>query len=219
MFLNRVILIGRIVTDIGDALKYTPSGIPVLQFRLAVDRPQSAEARQGGQPKQTDFITIVAWRQSAEFAANYLGKGRLVAVEGQLHIREFEHEGQKRREAEVVADNLKSLERPKEGEGDPGGQDGGGGYSRAQSGGDNQGGRGGGYNQGGGNGRGGRAEYADGGDDAFDPPPAPVPARAQAAPPRAQAAPARPAASAPARPAARNQPPPDEDMDDPFADN
>ncbi len=225
MFLNRVILIGRIVTDIGDALKYTPSGIPVLQFRLAVDRPMSAEARTSGQPKQTDFITIVAWRQSAEFAANYLGKGRLVAVEGQLHIREFEHEGQKRREAEVVVDNLKSLERPKEGEGEGGGQDGGGGYSRAQGGGDSQGGRGGGYNQGGGsnqggNGRGGRGEYADGGDDAFDAPPAPAPARAQAAPPRAQAAPARPAPSAPARPGgSRNQPPADDDMDDPFADN
>jgi len=216
MFLNRVILIGRIVTDIGDALKYTPSGIPVLQFRLAVDRPMSADARTSGQPKQTDFITIVAWRQSAEFAANYLGKGRLVAVEGQLHIREFEHEGQKRREAEVVVDNLKSLERPKDGEGE-GGQEGGGGYSRAQGGGNSQGGRGGGYSQGGGNGR---AEYADGGDDAFDPPAAP--ARAQAAPPRAQAAPTRPA-GAPARPAAgggrSSQPPAEDDMDDPFADN
>lgn len=201
MFLNRVILIGRIVTDIGDALKYTPSGIPVLQFRLAVDRPMSSEARSSGQPKQTDFITIVAWRQSAEFAANYLGKGRLVAVEGQLHIREFEHEGQKRREAEVVADNLKSLERPKDG--DEGAQSGGG------------------YNQGG---RGGREEFADGGENAFEAPPAPT--RAQPAPPRAQAAPSRPptagnaGAARPASGGNRNyQPPADNDMDDPFADN
>jgi single-strand DNA-binding protein len=213
MFLNRVILIGRIVTDIGDALKYTPSGIPVLQFRLAVDRPMSAEARQNGQPKQTDFITIVAWRQSAEFAANYLGKGRLVAVEGQLHIREFEHEGQKRREAEVVSDNLKSLEWPKEGE--EGAQGGGsGGYNRGAQGGGT------GYSQGGRGG--GREGSADGGEDAFEAPPAP--ARAQAAPPRAQAAPPRPASGAPARPAAggggRNyQPPAEDDMDDPFADN
>ncbi len=212
MFLNRVILIGRIVTDIDDALKYTPSGIPVLQFRLAVDRPQSNENRQSGAPKQTDFITIVAWRQNAEFTANYLSKGRLVAIEGQLQIREFEHQGQKRREAEVVVDNLKALERPKEGE--DGGQ--GGGYSRAQS--------GGGYN-GGGGGRGG--DYADadpGGDTGYgdDAPAAPAPARAPARP---AAAPARPAANnaAPARPAAGGgryqQPAADEDLDDPFADN
>ncbi len=209
MFLNWVILIGRIVTDIGEALKYTPSGIPVLQFRLAVDRPQSSEARQSGQPKQTDFITIVAWRQSAEFAANYLGKGRLVAVEGQLHIREFEHEGQKRREAEVVADNLKSLERPREGEGDGGGQESSGGYSRAQG--------GGGYSQGG---RGGREEYA-GGDGGYggngSAAAAPAPARAAAAPPNC------PPAGGAARPASggnKNYPPPaEDDMDDPFADN
>ncbi len=120
MFLNRVILIGRIVVD--PDIKYTPSGIPVTQFRLAVDRPMSAEARQNGQEKQTDFINIVAWRQSAEYAANYLGKGRLVAVEGRLQIREYQtQDGQKRRDAEVVVDNLKSLDRPKEGEGNGGG--------------------------------------------------------------------------------------------------
>jgi single-strand DNA-binding protein len=112
--LNRIILIGRLATD--PELKYTPSGIAVTQFRLAVDRPMSAEARQNGQEKQADFISIVAWRQSAEFAANYLGKGRLVAVEGRLQVREYvTQDGQKRRDAEVVADNLKSLDKPKEG--------------------------------------------------------------------------------------------------------
>ena len=209
MFMNRVILIGRIVTDLDDALKYTPSGIPVIQFRLAVDRPQSNENRQNGLPKQTDFITIVAWRQNAEFTANYLSKGRLVAIEGQLQIREFEHQGQKRREAEVVVDNLKSLERPKEGE--EGGQGGGGGYSRPA---------GGGYNNGGGR----RDDYADadpGGDTGYgdEAPAAPTPARAPARP---AAAPARPAANNAPRPAAggsRYQPPADDDMDDPFADN
>ncbi len=212
MFLNRVILIGRIVTDIDDALKYTPSGIPVIQFRLAVDRPQSNENRQNGVPKQTDFITIVAWRQNAEFTANYLSKGRLVAIEGQLQMREFEHQGQKRREAEVIVDNLKSLERPKEGE--EGAQGGGGGYNRASSG----------YSNGGG-GRGG--DYADadpGGDTGYgdEAPASPPPARAPA-PSRPAAAPARPAANNNApRPAAggsRYQPPADDDMDDPFADN
>src|SRR5580704_19402405 len=113
MDLNRVILIGRLATD--PEMKYTPSGIAVTQFRLAVNRPMSAEARQSGQEKQADFISIVAWRQSAEYAANYLGKGRLVAIEGRLQIREYTtQDGSKRRDAEVVADNLKSLDRPKE---------------------------------------------------------------------------------------------------------
>jgi len=113
MDLNRVILIGRLATD--PEMKYTPSGIPVTQFRLAVNRPMSAEARQSGQEKQADFISIVAWRQSAEYAHNYLGKGRLVAVEGRLQIRDYQtSDGQKRRDCEVVVDNLKSLDRAKE---------------------------------------------------------------------------------------------------------
>jgi len=114
MDLNRVILIGRLASD--PELKYTPSGIAVTQFRLAVNRPMSAEARQSGQEKQADFISIVAWRQSAEYAANYLGKGRLVAIEGRLQVREYvTQEGQRRRDTEVVVDQLKSLDRPKEG--------------------------------------------------------------------------------------------------------
>lgn len=113
MDLNRVILIGRLASD--PELKYTPSGVAVTQFRLAVNRPMSSEARQSGQEKQADFISIVAWRQSAEYAANYLGKGRLIAVEGRLQVREYQlADGQKRRDTEVVVDNLKSLDRPKE---------------------------------------------------------------------------------------------------------
>lgn len=113
MDLNRVILIGRLASD--PELKYTPSGIAVTQFRLAVNRPMSAEARQNGQEKQADFISIVAWRQAAEYASTYLGKGRLVAIEGRLQVREYvTQEGQKRRDAEVVVENLKSLDRPKE---------------------------------------------------------------------------------------------------------
>src|SRR5689334_408938 len=109
MDLNRVILIGRLATE--PEMKYTPSGIAVTQFRLAVNRPMSQEARQearqNGQKEPVDFISIVVWRQSAEFAANYLHKGRLVAIEGRLQIREYETaDGQKRRDAEVVADNL-----------------------------------------------------------------------------------------------------------------
>ena len=210
MDFNRVIMVGRLASD--PELKYTPSGIAVTQFRMAVNRPMSAEARTNGQEKQADFFSIVAWRQSAEYAANYLGKGRLVLVEGRLQVREYVTQaGEKRRDTEVVVDNLKSLDRPKEGE--EGAQGGGsGGYNRSS-----QGGGGGSYNQGGGS-----DQFSDGGDDAFDAPAAPAPARAQAAPQRAQATPQRPAPSAPQRPPVgnRNQPPPaDDDMDDPFADN
>ncbi|HVK04722.1 MAG TPA: single-stranded DNA-binding protein [Armatimonadaceae bacterium] len=123
--LNRVVLIGRLATE--PELKYTPSGIAVTQFRLAVGRPLSAEARAQGNEPQADFIDIVAWRQNAEYAANYLSKGRLVAVEGRLQIREYvDREGQRRRAAEIVSDNIKGLDRPKDQEGEGGG--GGGGY-------------------------------------------------------------------------------------------
>lgn len=127
--LNRVILIGRLVAD--PEAKYTPSGIAVTQFRIAVDRPLSAEARAQGQEKQADFIDIVAWRQNAEFAANYLSKGRLVAVEGKLQIREYvSQDGQRRKSAEIVADNLKGLDRPKDQEG---GDEGRSGYAEPQA--------------------------------------------------------------------------------------
>ena len=113
---NKVILIGRLANDPDP--KWTPSGIPVTTFRLAVDRPMSAEARQSGQEKQADFIDIVAWRQAAEFASNYLGKGRLVAVEGRLQIRQYvAQDGGNRRVAEVVVEQLKSLDRPRETQG------------------------------------------------------------------------------------------------------
>jgi single-strand DNA-binding protein len=78
---------------------------------MAVDRQFKS---QGGE-RETDFINIVAWRKSAEFAANYLGKGRLVSVEGRLQIRQWTtQDGQRRTAAEVVADNIQGLDRPRE---------------------------------------------------------------------------------------------------------
>jgi single-strand DNA-binding protein len=113
--LNKVILIGRLATD--PELKYTPSGVAVTSFRIAVDRRMAPNA--AGE-KETDFIDIVAWRQQAEFAANYLNKGRLVAVDGRLQIRNWvAQDGTKRRSAEVVANDLRSLERPRDGSGAP----------------------------------------------------------------------------------------------------
>lgn len=106
--LNRVILIGRLAND--PELKYTPSGIAVANFTLAVNRAPNAQGE-----READFIPIVVWRQSAEFAANYLTKGRMVAVDGRLQIRSWvAQDGTRRKQAEVVADNLKSLDRPKE---------------------------------------------------------------------------------------------------------
>ena len=109
---NRVILVGRMVSD--PELKYTPSGVAVANFRIAVDRPFAN--KQG--ERETDFISIVAWRQSAEFAANYLTKGRLVLAEGRLQVRSWTtQDGQKRWATEVVADNVRGLDRPKDGGG------------------------------------------------------------------------------------------------------
>lgn len=103
---NKVVLVGRLAVD--PELKYTPSGIAVSTFRLAVDRPF---APKGGE-KEADFINIVAWRQSAEFAASYLSKGRLVLVDGRLQIRKWTaQDGSPRVTAEVVADRLQAMER------------------------------------------------------------------------------------------------------------
>ena len=106
--LNRVVLIGRLASD--PELKYTPSGIAVANFRLAVNRIPNAQGE-----READFVPIVVWRQSAEFAANYLTKGRLVAVDGRLQIRSWvAQDGTRRKQAEVVAENLRALDRPKE---------------------------------------------------------------------------------------------------------
>jgi single-strand DNA-binding protein len=90
-------------------LRHTTSGVPVSSFTIAVDRPTRQEER------KTDFIDIVTWQKLAETCANYLSKGRLVAVEGRLQIRTYEDSQNIRRKAsEVVADNVKFLDRPRE---------------------------------------------------------------------------------------------------------
>jgi len=112
--LNRVILIGRLARE--PELRYTPGGTAVTRLVLAVDR--SFTNRQG--EREADFIDIVVWQKLAETCANYLGKGRLVAVEGRLQIRSYDDsQGIRRRAAEVVADNVRFLDRPKE---TPGGE-------------------------------------------------------------------------------------------------
>lgn len=104
--LNRVILIGRLTRD--PELRYTPSGVAVTQFTLAVDRPFTS---QGGE-READFIPVVVWRQAAEACANYLRKGRLTSVEGRIQVRNYENnEGKRVYVTEVVADNVRFLER------------------------------------------------------------------------------------------------------------
>ncbi|HOO55231.1 MAG TPA: single-stranded DNA-binding protein [bacterium] len=106
--LNRIILIGRLTRD--PELKYTPSsGVALASFTLAVDRPfQSAKKE-----KETDFIRIIAWGKLAERCKQHLGKGRLVAVEGKLQIRNWDTpQGERRSIAEVRADDVRFLDRP-----------------------------------------------------------------------------------------------------------
>lgn len=108
--LNRIVLIGRLTRD--PELRYTPSGVAVASFSLAVDRPFS---NQQGE-RETDFIDIVAWRKLAETVSGHLQKGRLVAVQGRLQIRSYEtQDGQRRKAAEVVADDVRFLDRPRDG--------------------------------------------------------------------------------------------------------
>ncbi|SMC00028.1 single-strand binding protein [Thermanaeromonas toyohensis ToBE] len=107
--LNRVILIGRLVRD--PELRYTPNGVAVANFTLAVDRPY---VNQQGE-RETDFIRISLWRRLAETCASHLGKGRLVAVEGRLQVRTYEtSDGQRRQVTEVVADDVRFLDWPKD---------------------------------------------------------------------------------------------------------
>jgi len=124
MSLNRIVLIGRLTRD--PEMKYTPQGIPVAQMGIAVDRISKDENGQ----KEVDFFDVVAWRRSAEFASNYLTKGRLVAIEGRLQTRSWvAQDGTKRKSYEIVADNLQGLDRKGEGEGSEGGSAGGGSYA------------------------------------------------------------------------------------------
>lgn len=100
--LNRIVLMGRLTRD--PELRHTQSGTPVVSFSLAVDR--DFKSRESGE-KQTDFIDVVAWRNTAEFVSKYFTKGRMAVVEGRLQIRDWtDRDGNKRRSAEVVADNV-----------------------------------------------------------------------------------------------------------------
>ncbi len=92
---------GRLTRD--PELRRTGSGTAVTSFSLAVDRDFKSQSGE----KETDFIDIVAWRSTAEFVSKYFTKGRMAVVEGRLQIRDWtDRDGNNRRSAEVVADNV-----------------------------------------------------------------------------------------------------------------
>ena len=100
--MNHIVIMGRMTRD--PELRHTPNGVPVASFTLAVDR--GFVAKDSGE-RQTDFIDVVAWRNSAEFVSKYFTKGQMTAVAGRLQIRDWtDKDGNKRRSAEVVADNI-----------------------------------------------------------------------------------------------------------------
>ena len=100
--LNHITIMGRLTRD--PELRRTGTGIAVASFTVAVDRDFSG--RDGGE-KETDFIDCVAWRQTGEFVSKYFTKGSMIVVSGRLQIRSWtDKDGNKRRTAEVVADNV-----------------------------------------------------------------------------------------------------------------
>lgn len=98
--MNNINLLGRITADI--ELKHTPSNVAVVSFTLAVDRGYKNEDG----TKQTDFIDIVAWRNTAEFISRHFSKGQRMAIQGRLQTRDWEGKnGNKRKAVEVIVDN------------------------------------------------------------------------------------------------------------------
>jgi len=99
--MNKVIVVGRLTRD--PEVRYTQTGKAVASFSVAVDTGF-------GENKRADFIPVVVWDKLAEVCGNNLTKGRRVLVEGRLQIRDYEKDGEKRRAAEVVAQNIEFLD-------------------------------------------------------------------------------------------------------------
>lgn len=102
MGINNFVGVGRLTKD--PELKYTPTGTAVANFTVAINRRFNKE--------QTDFLECVAWRQTAEYAANYGSKGRLTAIEGEVQVRSYEtNEGQKRKVTEIIVSQMQFLDK------------------------------------------------------------------------------------------------------------
>jgi single-strand DNA-binding protein len=99
--MNKVIIVGRLTR--GPELRYTQAGKAVATFSVAVDTGF-------GENKRTDFVPVISWKKLAELCSNNLTKGRRILVEGRLQIRDYEKDGQRRRSADVVAQNVEFLD-------------------------------------------------------------------------------------------------------------
>lgn len=99
--LNKIVIMGRLTSN--PELRRTGNGTAVASFTVAVDRDFAAD----GQERETDFIDCVAWRGTGEFVSRYFAKGNMIVVSGRLQIRSWtDKDGNNRRTAEVVADNV-----------------------------------------------------------------------------------------------------------------
>lgn len=108
---NACFFIGRLAAE--PEHKYTPGGKSVVNFRLAVNRPKKTDEKES----TADFFDIIAWESTADFVANYVGKGRLVSVESRCQVRTYQDkEGNNRRVVEFVAYKVQALDRAKDDE-------------------------------------------------------------------------------------------------------
>lgn len=107
---NKAILMGRICHDL--ELRTTPTNVPVLTFRIAVDRSYQTK----GEERKADFFNVVAWRSTAEFVNRYFGKGRMILVEGELQTRQYtDKNGSTQTVVELVASNVSFTGEAKQG--------------------------------------------------------------------------------------------------------
>ena len=102
---NKIILIGRLTKD--PESRMTTSGINVTRFSVAVDRTFAKQ----DQEKITDFFQVVTWRRLAEICAQYLTKGKLIAIEGRVQVNKYTKDGEDKQMVEIVADNVQMLDR------------------------------------------------------------------------------------------------------------
>jgi len=102
--LNRICLVGRICKEI--ELRFSPSGVAIANFTLAVER----NFKSANGERETDFIPCVAFKQAAQYAGDYIGKGKLASVDGRLQVRTYDgNDGKKRWVTEVIADSINGL--------------------------------------------------------------------------------------------------------------
>jgi single-strand DNA-binding protein len=106
--LNRIVIIGRLTRD--PELRTTTTGKSVAEFSVAVNKRMKP---QDGSP-DADFFTIKCWGQTAEFANEYLSKGRLVSIDGRMESRKYEKDGKTHTVWDLVADSVQSLDRPRD---------------------------------------------------------------------------------------------------------